>query len=247
MAIWLKELLIGPHIVVFLGIIVIGIAEIIRFYGSKKEGNCAENIGLFILIFGLLTSGIGGWWAAKEQANFENTILSSVTGGDSFCFVLPLIDESSGRTTFLLQHEGNYPIYDISITVTDETKMGGLPFSRIFPIGDLTMEEWKKLKNNRDLQGEFLSLREKAINRFELSILTPNTGYEISRFQLAKELNEQKYHVQIFTRGGKFNQAIKMRRINGLWEQSFQVTRVVGAKCKDYLLFQSIHPEIPIE
>lgn len=129
---WLREILVGPHIVVFAGIIFILIAEILRYAGSKKENTIIENIGLFVLIAGLLIGGLGGWWASKEQSTFQKRILDSVTGGDSYCYINPLT-ESSGWTTFMLMPMGDYPVYDISVKVLNLTKLTKLPFDKIKP------------------------------------------------------------------------------------------------------------------
>jgi len=243
---WLKDILVGPHVVVFSGIIITLIAEILRYTGSKREVTKVENIGLIILIIGLLVSGSGGWWAAREQSNFEQKILGSVTGGDSYCYILPIMDENSGRTTFMLMHNGNYPVYDISITIIDETKMESLPFDKLVPKGDMTEEEWEALIQERDIYAEFMRKRENATSIFELSILTRGTSHALARFQIPNEFQEQKYIVQIFSRNGMFNQTILCRRVNSVWRYSFRVTKdsVIGEKT--IVLKEQIHQDIPI-
>ena len=243
---WLRDLLICPHVVVFAGITLTLIAEVIRYAGSKKENTTIEYVGLSVLISGLLISGAGGYWAAKEQSHFEQRILGSVTGGDSYSYIMPLVDQSSGWTTFMLMHDGDYPVYDISVTILDLTKMETLPFDKVFPKGDMIKEDWEALMMKRDLLGEFLRLREKATFRLELSILTPGTAHQFARFQLPKENDEQRYLVSIFSRGGKFNQTLIHRRINGQWRNSMRISRDSGSDNKSIVLQEIIHPEIPI-
>jgi hypothetical protein len=244
---WLRKFLIGPHVLVFSGIIFTLIAELLRYIGDKREKVKLENIGMIILIIGLLISGFGGWWAAWEQSNFEQKILGSVTGGDSYCYILPLIDESSGRTTFMLMHDGEYPVYNIYLTISDETKMATLPFNKLIPIGDMKKEEWETLNQERDVYAEFMQLRSTAISKFELPILTKGIGHTLVRFQIPKELNDQKYFVQIFSRNGIFNQEILCRRIDGLWRNSFRITTKSLTNNKTIILKEQIHLKIPID
>jgi hypothetical protein len=243
---WSKQLFFGPHVVVFIGIIVTGIAEILRYAGDKKKNKNIESIGLLVLIAGLLISGAGGWWAAKEQSNFEEKVLGSVTGGDSFCYVMPIVDDSSGRTTLMLMHQGNFPVYNISLRVLDLTKMEILPFDNLFPKNNMSKQEWETLMKKRDIQSEFNSLREKATMRLELSILIPGSAYEFARFRIPNELNEQKYLVHIFTRNAKLSQNIIYRRIKGLWRRSMRVSRDIGGGKNHVILKEEIHPEIQI-
>ncbi|MCX5885093.1 MAG: hypothetical protein NT096_04135 [Proteobacteria bacterium] len=147
----------------------------------------------------------------------------------------------------MLVHEGNFPVYNISLKILDLTKMEALPFDKLFPKGDMTKEEWEALMKERDIQGEFNSLREKATIRLELSILIPGSAYEFARFQIPYELNEQKYLVQIFSRNAKLSQTIIYRRIKGLWRRSMRVSRDIGSGNKNVILKEEIHPEISIQ
>jgi len=245
---WLREFLVGPHVVIFAGIIFTLIAEILRYAGSKKENTKIENIGLFVLIAGLLISGVGGWWAAKEQSTFQQRILDSVTGGDSYCYIMPLT-ENSGWTTLMLKHEGDNPLYDISVKVLNLSKLTELPFDKIRPPmrGEMKKEEWQALMREKDYFGNFSQLTEKATFRLELSILTPTMGYQFERFLLPKETLEQKYLVQIWSRNGSFSQTIRFRQINGQWGYSMRVKRNSGGDKKSIVLYEQISPEIPLK
>jgi hypothetical protein len=156
------------------------------------------------------------------------------------------MDEDSGRTTFMLMHNGNYPVYDITITILDETKMGALPFVKLVPKGDMKKQEWEALIQERDLYAEFMKMRENATSIFELSILTRSTGHPLLRFQIPNELQEQEYFVQIFSRNGKFDQTILCRRVNGVWRYSFRITKDSLAGDKTIVIREQIHPDIPI-
>jgi hypothetical protein len=229
---WLKNVFVGPHVVVFIGIIITGIAEIFRSYAGKNEKVKLQRVGLILLISGLLISGIGGWWAAKEQSNFEKKILGSVTGGDSFCYLFP--SRCFGRLNtidFHLHHKGEYPLYDVSIRVWDQTCLKGIDHGHIFEkhLGyrskQMTLEEWQKMKEdpgfavrNKEIEKEINErMRNCLIFQETLGTVTPNTstnvmvpsllscsvppGVDLSKFS-------QEYDVSISARNGHYNQKI---------------------------------------
>ena len=231
MGTWLKDIFAGPATVIFIGIIITTIAEILRDRSSKK-------IWLTSLIFGVLITGLGGIWAARQQSNFEQSILGSITGGDSYCYVLPLVDESSGRGTFMLAHQGKYPLYDISVILCDETKIKTFRFEKLVSLEDMTEEKWESLNQERDLYTEFMNLKEKATDRYEIGTLPSGTSHNLTYIHIPKELPEQEFHVQIFTRNGVFYQTILYRRVHGLWRHSMKITK------DRTVLYEQIHPEI---
>ncbi|MHC4277591.1 MAG: hypothetical protein ACYSWY_08925 [Planctomycetota bacterium] len=91
------------------------------------------NPPMFILI-GAFIAAAGAFWASLEQAKFErvlrtksdeiaqlNTkIASAVTGGDSFCYLdLAIGDGTTNTPALMLVHQGEYPVYDVSVRIVD--------------------------------------------------------------------------------------------------------------------------------
>ena len=81
-----------------------------------------------ILVFiGAIIAAVGALWTSLQQAQFERelraksdeiaelnrTIVASVTGGNSFCYLaFALGDGTTNSFPLMLVHEGDYPIYD---------------------------------------------------------------------------------------------------------------------------------------
>ena len=158
-----------------------------------------------------------------EQLN--DFILSSVTGGDSYCYILPMLDDMSGKERFLLTHKGKYPIYDIQVRIVDQTMLSQLPFDRVIPKGNMPKDEWDKIAKRRDLWREFNILKSKAETLVALATLTPGTGFFIEGRQIPEDAEKQEYLVEIFARNGKISQTIKHVKVKGQWKTSMRVTK----------------------
>jgi hypothetical protein len=173
-------------------------------------------------------------------------LFDSVTGGKSYCYIMPL-KEHSGWTTFMLKHEGDYPVYDINVKILNQSKLTELSYDKPPMRGNLNEEEWLSLMRGKDYFGSFSQITEKATFRSELGILTPSMGYQLERFLLPKEKLEQKFLVQIWSRNGSFSQTILFRQINGKWGYSMRVKRNGWGDKKSIVLYEQIIPEIPLK
>jgi hypothetical protein len=76
-----------------------------------------------------IESRVEGLLAALGAAS--DATVASVTGGDSFCYLL------TGKDGSFLIHEGKYPLYDLSVEVLDASKGLGGPRQNYF-IGNLS-------------------------------------------------------------------------------------------------------------
>ncbi len=156
-----------------------------------------------------------------EQLN--DFILSSVTGGESYCYLLPMFDDMSGRQRFFLTHEGKYPVYDIQVRIINISMLGQLPFDKLLPKGNISKENWQRMVRKRDLWQEFHVLRNQAEILFALATLTPGTGFFINGHQLPEGAEKQEYLVDIFARNGKVSQEIRYVKEKGSWKISMRV------------------------
>lgn len=111
--------------------------------------------GSTILIFvGVLLAAIGAVWAAYDQNRFSDKldrkneeiialnhqINASIIGGDSYYYFIP---EGSSPCDALVEHVGDYPIYDAFAIITDIQKVKrltlkeGLDFISTISLGNL--------------------------------------------------------------------------------------------------------------
>jgi hypothetical protein len=93
-----------------------------------------------LILLGVVISGIGAFWAAFQQADVERELrlrsdkiaelshntLSSVTGGDSFCY-LQFMDLQPGSGNLMAVHKGEHPIYDVEARIVDLDRRAHAP------------------------------------------------------------------------------------------------------------------------
>lgn len=179
-----------------------------------------------------------------EELN--NFILSSVTGGDSYCYLLPMLDEISGTERFILKHEGKYPVYDIQVRIIDQTMLAQLPFDKLYPKGSISKDEWEKITKKRDLWREFNILNSQAETLVDLATLTPGTTFFIEGPRIQESAQKQEYLIDIFARNGKISQVIKHMKVSGRWKTSMRVT-LTGNEGKGARVVQEwLNPEVPL-
>jgi len=98
-----------------------------------------------LIVFGGILSAIGGIWLShistrdlkhelqtvKTELTTKNDkvqelnsfILSSITGGDSFCYVeIGSIAQTNDRGHLTVIHQGKYPLYDVHVRIVDLDK-----------------------------------------------------------------------------------------------------------------------------
>jgi hypothetical protein len=84
-----------------------------------------------VIVVGALIAAGGAFWASRERAWWEHLlsakndeIAAMVTGGDSFCYVsLAIGDGTTDSPDVVIEHEGKYPLYDVSIQMVDLEKL----------------------------------------------------------------------------------------------------------------------------
>lgn len=83
---------------------------------------------------------------SEEIARLNQEIAASVTGGDEFAYLDPLLAEDQLRVFLIIEHRGRYPIYDVGFRVLDFRIMGTKPMaeemlSNTFTVGNLAARE----------------------------------------------------------------------------------------------------------
>jgi hypothetical protein len=218
------------HILTWIGIILIAIGTIFTILGqqitndkSTKEISqktdriqdlSEKNIRLSAELADL----------ANKNAAKSDEITKLVTGGDSFCYLLPMPDQISDRQSFMLFHEGSYPIYDVVVQIENRRTMQRMPFKKLYDeiIASHERDITEGRSKQRDLSHEIEALRNKAISRFPIGTLPPSTAVTLGRFPIP-ETDEMEYFVMIHSRSGYFTQSIIQKKFGPTWKSSWRV------------------------
>jgi hypothetical protein len=220
------------HFFTWIGVILIAIGTIFTILGQQKTSDKStkelsqktdkiqdlseQNIRLSAEVADL----------AKKNAAKSDEIAKLVTGGDSFCYFLPMPDQISDRQSFMLFHEGSYPIYDVVVQIQNLRTMQKMPFKKLYDeiIASHKRDVAEGRSKQRDLSHEIETLRDKAISRSPIGTLAPSTAVTVGRFPIP-ETDEMEYFVMIQSRGGYFTQSIIQKKFGPTWKSSWRVLR----------------------
>lgn len=159
---------------------------------------------------------------SDQIASLNQTIASSVTGGDSWCYLLPLRPDSSVNgvkiregTGFdlMLMHEGAFPLYDVDVRVRDGNLAGQIVRAAHergeLPYGSLTEAHAK------------LGASEAAIR---IGNVAPKTAVTVGPVRFS-DGNSQVFQISIVARNGALSETIRWERVDGDWKLAFRVLR----------------------
>ncbi len=208
-------------------------SAVVTFSGAVVGviGGVLELPTIVIVSGGLIAAG-GALWSTIEREQFEHElrlksdeiadlnrkIAASVTGGDSFCFLtLGTWDNVPDRALLMVNHQGEYPLYDVAIRMVDVQRY------------------------QREVAAGQVGLSRQSETSFSIGNLSPNSSQVLGNWPLPST-DEQGYNVFFNARNGFFTQEIRMRRVNGLWKQAMRVTKT---ETGNPLLYEQIDPEFP--
>ncbi|MCX2681676.1 hypothetical protein OOZ15_17115 [Galbibacter sp. EGI 63066] len=129
----------------------------------------------------------------QKQSEIIN---SNITGGDSFCYILPIINPKyENRYRLLLKNDGEYLMSNIQVRIVD--------------------------LNEYETANSIISLYGKTTNVTELS---GKTGMIIGEIDLGKE-NYKNLNIFISARNGSFKQLIRMKKMKKKWHFATRVNK----------------------
>lgn len=142
--------------------------------------------------------------AAKsdEIASLNRSIAASITGGDSYCYMLfTIVGPNSAQLAVI--HQGNYPLYDVS-----------------FRIVDLDIFE-RVLKANPVLTFDSTKSAEVVV---PIGNLSPGQARALPHV-ISFDTDKPRYNIFISARNGMFTQLLRLRKVSGQWRFALQVTK----------------------
>ncbi len=187
---------------------------------------------------------------AKTNANLNTEIAGALTGGDSFCYLMPVPSFTEANTlAFNLNHSGKYPMYDVHIEIWDDTINENVDLGAIFEkhFGyrqkKYTVEEYlSRSKEKRDEESKKNAVMNKEImeiiNRAKLIDKSIGTiTFDINRqgvttyiFNLPPDRDHQEFSAHIHARNGYFHQKIKFKVFNGQWRMHSTLVKSISEK-----------------
>ena len=171
---------------------------------------------------------------SSDLSKISKEIVATVTGGDSFCYLMPQIsDEKMNTIDFRLSHMGEYPVYDVLLRIwdasclskniqkqlaTDTPKMSNKV---------LTLEEWNALKKDPKYIAQTKEFNKKLkegmrnclLFQEDIGTIVPNKSSNMmDRVYLTCTIPpgidpnnySQEYSISMITRNGQYNQTIKI-------------------------------------
>ena len=154
----------------------------------------------------------------EENKNLVLESTAIVTGGDSYCYILPTPGigiNNSNSVNFHLTHEGKYPVYDIEVRIDDSDE-----------VGRILKEEQTVTKFNEEPLVKSMSRLSKASKTFPIGNLSPTRGRLLGLdATLPSNADKKSYFVSITSRNSYIEQNITYHRVEGEWKLAYKVMR----------------------
>jgi hypothetical protein len=250
-----KVTIIGIHIITWVGIVLIAVGTICTIWGQQVLTNKsateistkADKIEKLSEKNILLNEEVSS--LAKENANLNIELRKFVSGGDSFCYIQTYFEVGYGDNlvSLSIDHKGNYPLYDVDLTIYDRTKRGNL----IKATGmhkDFQPGEWVEFQKEHDLIGEFYDISQKSILiKHHFPVIAVGTKImPFLRIKLPENQHEQEYLVKIYARNGTITQPIKFLKVDGHWQMSMRVQQYDNINHKVIELLNDLSEAVPL-
>lgn len=167
---------------------------------------------------------------AEENVRLSREIAASVTGGDTFAYLLPAPGLSfKDSVTLLLNRDGDYPLYDVEIRISDQAKVDEFVRRHFDPSG--------KARPDFSLKGFFAGQTVLKVGNVGI-----NQGWAYDGFRLP---DPEHFNLGIFVqaRNGSVSQRLAMRRING----EIKWASIVRRDRDNALLVRMVDPGFPVD
>ncbi len=148
---------------------------------------------------------------AIKNSELNEKIASSITGGDTYCYLL-MNASKSNRIDLILLTEGEYPLYDVEVRIHDLDK-------RVE-----NLNNWREAGKPSDLSlSDFYSLVNKSAKIIRIGNIGKSQGYPLGTLTLPKNADKARYEIEIMARNGRVLQLVQYRRIDKKWIQAEKV------------------------
>ena len=125
-------------------------------------------------------------------------IFSQITGGNSFCFA-SLSQNHLGERNLSITHQGDYPLYDLTIRVVDLDKF-----------------------NEHSANPEYAHTFEKT---FSIGTMLPKQFNNLCTMSMSDQENSKSFNIFFSARNGMFQELLRLKKINNEWVSAIKVDR----------------------
>jgi hypothetical protein len=165
-----------------------------------------------VILAGAVLVAFGGFWAAYKQANFNARLnekndqiialqdqqINAITGGDSYPYVMPAF-KGDGKVTMLLLNQGNYPLYDVQVTISD---------------GDLIAQ---RIKKSDDVSRDISAIYDQSQRIYKIGNLGRNQSSWLEGFDLDEKTGARNFTMYLLARNGQVNEFMRLRWVKNHW------------------------------
>ena len=203
---------IQPAVIIFAGVVISAIGG---FWAYRRQDSFKLKPAITILI-GVVINAVGGLWASHQTAQLNQELVSSIIGGNSFCYLtVGNIDPVKNIGQFVMLHEGKHPLYDVHVRIHDLDKSDQIK-------GKLS----------------FATLEQTDTN-ISIGTLPPSTARMLHGITLG-DGDTRRFAVQVSARNGSLFQPLRLKKIDGEWVRAIRVTRG-----RDEVIYEEIDDKFP--
>ena len=172
-----------------------------------------ENLGTpaVVMLIGALISAAGAILAAQQQAISEKElrqksdeiaelnrqIASSITGGDSFAYIVPMFLDNSIVLSVI--HQGKHPLYDLDVRIVD-----------LFRFEKMVKQNYSW----SDMQRDEIHIR--------IGNIAPGQANMLQPIQVHAE--PIRWNIFFSARNGFFDELLRVRRVGNEWKTAVRVS-----------------------
>jgi hypothetical protein len=212
----------------------VGAAVIVTFIGAVMSAMSGISglpwwvtvVGAFIAAGGALWSSVDSTKSEREMrekteeiAELTRKNAALVTGGNSFCYVtLAAVDDTTNIGGMAVVQKGEYPLYDVSVDVTDLRE-----FQRAVDAGTLTISNMPR-------------------RTWNIGNLRSGASQIVGPWQLP-DVERKGYNIFISARNGHFSEMLRLAKVDGQWQQAIRVTRT--EKGVSLVIHEQVSPAFP--
>lgn len=125
-------------------------------------------------------------------------IFSQISGGKSFCLV-NLSQNYLGERNLTVTHQGDYPLYDLTINVTD-------------------LEKFNEHSGKPEFAHEYRKI-------FSFGTMLPRQANDLCTITLSNQEISKSFNIFFSARNGMFHEQLRLKNVNNEWVSAIKVDR----------------------
>ncbi len=125
-------------------------------------------------------------------------LFSQISGGNSFCYVC-VSQDYLGHRNLVVNHQGDYPLYDLTINVID-------------------LDKFNEHAANPEYAHEYQKI-------FSIGTMLPRQTNNLCVISLSNQEISKSFNIFFSARNGMFHELIRLKNVNNEWVSAIKVDR----------------------